>query len=343
MPDHRYHIHVACTSDVSSELLDTLALFFEQQAFLTYDLSNRHRQAASYSHRCIEKCDYVLLLITDSYGELNHTGVSQLHLSYAYARTKRKPLLVLIKEQPKSVELPQKLNDFIKLVTQHATYIHYFDEQTDLSVLLAKAYYDLKTNFPRIGWRHADSHDEGELTPNRMPQTNTSSLLPPKRRVTQAPKSLTAMSANDQIEIDLNQAITLQYSAHAYAQGNLSEVNMVAYVRWHTILEALLNTPMPFSRYGLHRCLNSLVSQSAEQGIKGSMPQVHAVSRCQVMATDLEKVQKTLLYANLITLVPTSMRQFREMWVVTTEAKDLVKKSSALGAVDQANINAANS
>lgn len=343
MLDHRYHIHVACTSDVSSELLDTLALFFEQQAFLTFDLSSSHPQAASYSHRCIEKCDYVLLLITDSYGELNNTGVSQLHLSYAYARTKKRPLLVLIKEQPQSFEIPQKLNDFIKLVSQHATHIHYFDAQTDLSALLAKAYSDLKVSHPSAGWQRDDRNEEGEFTAQRLTEINTSLTQPSTHKVLDTPDPQAAILASEPIEIDLDHAITLQYSAHAYAAGNLSEVNMVAYVRWHTILEALLNIPMPFSRYSLHRCLNSIVSQSAQQGIKDKMPQVHAVSRCQVIAADLEKVQKTLLYANLITLVPTSMRQFREMWVVTEDAKDLVKKSSALGAVDRANINAATS
>lgn len=330
MLNHRHHIHVACTPDAAPEVLDNLALFFNQQAFLTYDLFSRHPQTASYSHRCIEKSDYVLLLITDSYGELNNTGVSQLHLSYAYARTKRKPLLVLIKVQPQSFVVPQKLSDFIKLVSQHATYIRYFDTQTDLSALLAKAYSDLKMNFPSVGWRRGDSNEEGELTPNSLPKSNTSSLPPPRPKATEAPKAPAPIPVSEEIEIELDKAITLQYTAHAYAEGNLSEVKMVAYVRWYTILEALLNTPMPFSRYSLHRCLNSIVSQTAEQGIKDSMPQVHAVSRCQVIAADLEKVQKTLLYANLITMLPTSMRQFREMWEMTDKAKALMQKKKII-------------
>ena len=339
MLNRRHHIHVSCTADAAPELLDKLALFFNRQAFLTYDLLSRHPQAPSYSHRCIEQCDYLILLITDSYGELNNTGVSQMHLSYVYAKTKKKPILALMKVHPESTPLPQKLHDFITLIAQHITYTRYFDEQTDLSALLAKAYADLKMNYPSLGWQHAsDSDNDNDDEELNVPTKTKTSALPNRSEdnpttVASAPIQQTSAP----IDIDLDKSITLQYTAHAYAEGNLSEVKMVAYVRWFNILEALVNTPMPFSRYSLHRCLNNIVSQTAEQGIKDSMPQVHAVSRCQVIASDLEKVQKTLIYANLITMLPTSMRQFREMWEVTAEAKDLLKKKqlSNLGVVSE--------
>ncbi|MDO5768035.1 MAG: DUF4062 domain-containing protein, partial [Psychrobacter sp.] len=155
MPNRRYHIHIACTADISPSLMDSLTLFFEPKAFLTRDLLTNQTQTAAYSRRCIDSCDYVLLVATDSYGERNNTGVSQLHLSYVYAKTKNKPMTALIKTHLATEPLSRQLKDFIDLVAQHIPHCHYFDDQSNIDELLNTAYEALLAQYPGSGWVRA--------------------------------------------------------------------------------------------------------------------------------------------------------------------------------------------
>lgn len=164
MPNRRYHIHVACTADISPKLMDSLTLFFERIAFLTRDLFTNQDHTAAYSRRCIDRCDYVLLLVTDSYGERNNTGVSQLHLSYVYAKTKNKPMMALIKSHSATEQLPRQLRDFIELVEQHIPHSHFFDDQSDVDELLGTAFNALTDHYPGIGWMRAKDAIETALT-----------------------------------------------------------------------------------------------------------------------------------------------------------------------------------
>ena len=96
----RYHAHVIKVADEQPLASAQLALFFEQQAFLTQDLAVISTDTINYSRRCIEKCDFVIMLIGDSYGQTNMSGVSQMHLSYLTAKAKRKPLMRMDARSP---------------------------------------------------------------------------------------------------------------------------------------------------------------------------------------------------------------------------------------------------
>ena len=120
MSNRRYHIHVICADNDQLLVLDSVAMFFQGRAFLTYDVSSKLPKAALYGRQCIDACDYALMIIGDSYGTAQNTGVSQMHLSYLNAKANLKPLLILVKSHHNEVNISRQLQEFTNMVTKKA-------------------------------------------------------------------------------------------------------------------------------------------------------------------------------------------------------------------------------
>ena len=72
------------------EFENALQLALSDEYFLTWDLIAHPSQFMDYSKQQIDRCDYLLFVLGTGYGHLSPSGVSNLHLSYIYANTKRK-------------------------------------------------------------------------------------------------------------------------------------------------------------------------------------------------------------------------------------------------------------
>ena len=139
MPNSRHHIHVICTAHDQSLLLDSVAVFFQKTAFLTYDVTSQLSQASFYNRQNIENCDYAVVVVGDNYGASTGVFVSQMHLSYLSAKAKLKPMLILIKTHDDSTQLSWQLLDFIRLVERQSSHIYYYNDSTDIDKLLSYA------------------------------------------------------------------------------------------------------------------------------------------------------------------------------------------------------------
>ena len=85
-----------------------------------------------------------------------------------------------------------------------------------------------------------------------------------------------------------------------------------------------MNIPSPFSSYGLQNAINRLIASKAERDIKKDMPNVHAVSRCQIFQDDLNNLQRQLVAASWIQLTTYGTRVSQELWKLTAYAKNLL-------------------
>ena len=139
MSNCRYHIHVICAAHDQPLVLDSLAIFFQKIAFLTYDVGNQISQASFYSRQNIEICDYIIVVVGDNYGASRHVMVSQMHLSYLAAKAKNKPMMTLIKTRDEEAQVSWQLQDFTRLVERQSNHIYYYDSSTDIAQLLSYA------------------------------------------------------------------------------------------------------------------------------------------------------------------------------------------------------------
>ena len=314
MPNHRYHIHVICVAHDQPMVLDGLAVFFQNIAFLTYDIATSSTQASVYSRQCIDDCDCTIVVIGDSYGSAEKNSVSQLHLSYLSARTKIKPMLVLIKSLGKSKKASRQLRDFTRLVEQQVYDVYYYDDKTDIPKLLIDVHtkmvkkHNLVASWTRM--QKSSNADKAQKLSGLSSEKNT------------------AANNFDQ-PFKLSELVEIRYSAQAYEDGNLSDIKMTIKLSWQQILQAIALISATFSSYSLQVCINRLIANHAEQDIKKQMPNVHAVSRYQVFHNDLNNLQRALVAANYIQLTACGLKASQELWRLTFYAKKHLSESQS--------------
>ncbi|MDN5733010.1 DUF4062 domain-containing protein [Psychrobacter celer] len=338
MPNRRYHIHVICADNDQLLVLDNLAIFFQARAFLTYDVSSQLSKASVYGRQCIDSCDYALMVIGDSYGTVQKTGVSQMHLSYLNAKAKLKPLLVLIKNQPPDSAISRQLQEFINAVTKQDNRIYYYDHADEIESLLVQAYYTIiAAHKVTGGWIKASDEViefSKQATTQKTAERPSAKKAINKHSLTQhnlaypheQPK---ASFAEDNVSnlIVLTESFEVSYSAQAYAGGNLTDVTRPMTLTWQEVLSALSKIPSTFSSYGLQTAINRLIASKAEADVKQDMPNVHAVARCQISQDDLNVLQRQLVSANWIQLTTYGTRVSQELWKLTFYAKNLLKNT----------------
>lgn len=349
MLSRRYHAHIICVAHNQPQVLDSLAIFFQARAFLTYDVSTELPEAFLYGRQCIDACDYTVVVIGDSYGMgmVQNTGASQMHLSYLSARAKFKPILTLIKVHDEAFEISRQLQDFTRLLEQQENHIYYYDNDTDIKQLLDTAFNNMTSSYDLVAsWMKSDENIADSLVASRMfhyadssdAPTSTSKLSFVDRTfATENPSRQNRRKQDSKINVDpnsetfhvleLSERFTVKYSAQAYEAGNLTDVTMTITLTWQELLQALIKIPAAFSNYGLQSCMNRLIATKAEHNIKQRMPNVHAVARCQILQEDLHRLQRSIIVANWIQLTKTGVNTSQQLWALTSYAKKLFQES----------------
>ena len=326
MPNRRYHIHVICADNDQLLVLDSVAVFFQARAFLTYDVSSKLPRASLYGRQCIDACDYALMIIGDSYGTAQNTGVSQMHLSYLNAKAKLKPLLILVKKHHNDAIISRQLHEFTSTVIKKADKIYYYETENDIEPLLVQAYYKMVAGhqvgdgWVRVGDELMKSN-KSALSEESINNLLVNKVAKQAQISSVVPNHL--MADNVSKPIVLTETFEIQYKAQAYEGGNLTDVARSMLLTWQEVLIALMKIPATFSSYGLQSAINRLVAIKAESDIKKDMPNVHAVSRCQISQDDLNQLQRQLVAANWIQLTTYGTRVTQELWKLTFYAKGL--------------------
>lgn len=326
MSNNRYHIHIVCADNDQLICLNNLAIAYQARAFLTYDVSSKLPKASLYGRQCIDACDYALVLIGESYGTTQLSGVSQMHLSYLSAKAKMKPLLILIKAHDEDVVISRQLQEFTRIVENQAEHIHYYDSNTDIDQLLTLAHEDMIKRYDiSEKWSKCDSHNSS-YSKKEIPKflTSARSVKPVKA----ADSALNVIPINENViqPIDISDTVDIRYSAQAYEGGNLTDVTRLTTLSWQEILNALMTMPATFSSYSLQSCFNRSIAAKAEAEIKKEMPNVHAVSRCQIISKDIDTLQRQLIAANWIELTTFGARATQELWKITFYAKSVFQE-----------------
>ncbi len=324
MSNCRYHIHVICADNDQLLVLDSLSIFFQSRAFLTHDVSSKLPKASLYGRQCIDSCDYALMIIGDSYGTVQKTGVSQMHLSYLNAKAKLKPLLIFIKNHHQDANISRQLQEFIKSVTRQDNELYYYDTENDIEQLLVQAYYNVVSNHKASGGWVRASEEMIKFSQQTVAERFADLLATNKANNQDSNADDELIADKVSRPIVLMEAFDVKYSAQAYEGGNLTDVSRTMLLTWREILVVLMNIPSPFSSYGLQNAINRLIASKAERDIKKDMPNVHAVSRCQIFQDDLNNLQRQLVAASWIQLTTYGTRVSQELWKLTAYAKNLL-------------------
>lgn len=365
MSQHRYHIHVCLVKNEQPELENALQIALADSYFLTWDLNGTPANFMDYTRKQIDRCDYVLFVLGDSYGNLSPSGVSYLHLSYVYATTKRKTLFTLIK-QAELVTLnndthARQRGDFAGTLEKDQTdYTTFYGN--DLESAMSQCLFNLKQlieRFPKAGWVKSAKlnleANERLFKPNKslnLPKTNEPSnkdSLFNERLVQSSVQSsvkdswLSSSTAKPSISpfsssatkttattvtaesgaepLALEDTVTVQYTAHAYKDGNLTDLTLTQALMWLDIVVSLRKLKEPFTSDMMQRNLNHLLNGYALTSAKKIQPNTHAVARAQINANDFETIKQQLVAQDWLTAVKPIAGVQRDLWQLSDELK----------------------
>ena len=239
MLNRRHHIHVVCVAHDQPKILDSLAVFFQAQAFLTYDVSTRLPQSALYGRQCIDACSYIIVVIGDSYGAAQNIGASQMHLSYLSAKAKLKPMLVLIKTHCAEERISRQLQDFTRLVEQQSNHIYYYNDNTNIKQLLTYAYNQMTANYKlKATWLQEDNVINNAVRQSIASQSSliqkklaaTGSYRPKPEAMTSAITANNTNNTNNDYSYSNTQSKTKAYQADITASNsvNSNSINAIA-------------------------------------------------------------------------------------------------------------------
>lgn len=334
----RYHIHICIVRNEKPELENALQQALSDRYFLTWDLIGHPATFMDYSRQQIDRCDYLLFVLGNGYGYISPSGVSYLHLSYIYAATKRKPMLALVKTHSTSVTFTRQRLDLASLIQRdQGESVMAFYQVADVIAQLDDALHTLLSARPQRGWTRAGyaiSHDaalsasvttatsvstDGDKGDYLFSQPSTPSLFYPKSLSDNTPSQDEAdrgiPPAVDANLMAQDTRVLVNYSAHAYQDGNLQDIMAAHTFTWGEIIELLRELPTPFSSDMMQRRLNESLKPAALVEAKKTRPNVHAVSRCQINAVDFQWVKKQLT-DNQWLLAAKESRMGRELWQI---------------------------
>lgn len=321
--NHRYHIHLACVihDPVIQTAQDDLALFFEDKAFVTRDLLVVGSESASYSRRCVNECDVVIMIIGNEYGQVNQSGVSQPHLTYTNAKTKNKPMLIFVSHDTANLR-SRHLVDLINFIqnqshgTQPNVHTIYFNAHQGLKQALPLAFESL--GLPEHKWC--------DCKQNKEPKKEPAELKVPTEPL--EGELLDGILSAQKIDIDLHvmpvmvldDETSLDCTAHVFEGGTLMEMEFVFTLTYRRILQALSELKSSFSEQGLSRCLNDLIDKAkVDEMIMAQHPKAHAISRHQIKKSDLTRIKAEL--QSIEWIVPVGAGG---LWSVSEEIKHMV-------------------
>lgn len=333
----RYHIHVCLVRNEHSELENALQAALSDSYFLTWDLIAHPSNFMDYSRQQIDRCDYALFLLGNGYGHLSPSGVSFLHLSYIYAATKRKPMLALIKNRIGNVHFSRQRVDLANLIQKElGDNAIAFDLTQDAIGAAMSHLKDLTQREPVAGWQRAAvptvtsidnvlqpkpvgaSSDYGNTTLLFSPTssgvtTKSDSLKPNATAVT----SVSVTTPHELDSLSLDDTVTVNYSAHAYQAGNLQDILATHTFYWAEIVMLLKQLSQPFSSDMMLKYINDSLKEAAMKEASKILPNVHAVSRCQITNADFQWI-KSQLISNHWLIKDAMSRSNRELWRINT-------------------------
>lgn len=336
----RYHIHVCLVRNEHPEFENALQVAFADNYFLTWDLIAHPSNFMDYSRQQIDRCDYLLFVLGNGYGYLSPSGVSFLHLSYIYAVTKRKPMLALIKNPNSTINFSRQRLDLASLIQKDlGDNVIHFDLTQEAITAGLTAIKQLSQRFPVSGWQRASMpivrSVDNVLQPKSVEPnddySNSNLLFSPmltaqpcipnealvkdaKDTIATTPHTVSTLSSINELDVlSLNDTVMVNYSAHAYQGGNLQDILADHVFRWADILALLRPLPQPFSDVMMLKSLNDSLKEVALKEASKTLPNVHAVSRCQINNTDFQWIKKQLLN-NQWLLRDSTHRNNRELW-----------------------------
>lgn len=326
MQDKRYQVFIATSgSDMRPERIN-LSQILIGMGFFSWGLEQRTPLSTAFARRQIDESDYVLLLLGSQYGELSVSGVSYLHLEYLYAKSKQKPIILLLHEAPDSravelreskADLIEKFNNFRQQLISENEHVFSYRTLRDLELVLRQQMPQMLERYPAMGWVRPEGTQKLLDEIEKLKHQLTKLEIDQGRRDADPVMNVQKVAMHDDFEFE--------YRIHAYQDGNFKELKLLRKMTWAQLLLVLGETfarSMPEEYFS--KRLNDYLNETAMDEARVQMPRIHAVARAQINIRALHHIKSQMRQNEWISPYSRDERQ-RLLWKISPKAQKLLE------------------
>ena len=340
MVDKRYLVYMASSyTDVVGERLKLEYALLSSGAF-PWEFSERRTSLnTAKARQQIDESDYVVFILSGKYGDLSASGISYLHLDFAYAYNKNKVIISFIdlhpdrkirENQETDPELIKKLDAFRTLLKKDSTYVYEYTNNFHLErgakALLAQAI----SEKPAVGWIRPQASDASQKEILRLKAEIVE--LERKLAVALVKKSESGAESEEDLE-NRDDVIKIQYRAHAYQDGNLYDVHPQRVMSWELILKVLgSHFTKPALESTFIRVMNEYLEKTGLDDARVFYSRAHAVARTQIDPRSVQQIKLQMKWNNWIVPQAENPTTNRVYWELTQEGRKHMNSLSKITA-----------
>ena len=326
MQDKRYQVFIATSGLEMLPERMTLSQTLIGMGFFSWGLEQRTPLSTAFARRQIDESDYVILLLGSQYGELSVSGVSYLHLEYLYAKSKQKPIIIILHEFPQSralelheskADLVEKFESFRAQLSHDNEHVFTYRTLRDLELVIRHQMPQMLERYPATGWVRPEGTQKLLDEIEKLKHQLTKLEVDQGRRDADPVMNVQKVAMHDDFEFE--------YRIHAYQDGNFKELKLLRKMTWAQLLLVLGETfSRAISEEYFSKRLNDYLNDTAMDEARQQMPRVHAVARAQINIRALHHIKSQMRQNDWISPHGRDERQ-RLLWKISPKAHKLIE------------------
>ena len=246
----------------------------------------------------IDECDVYVLLVGDSYGAISETGESFIHREAVYAKSKRKPVIAILKNAELKSLTPQSV---LRLKSLHR-----------LMMSGIFKYWNNKEDLLLIGRQVLRDH------------------LKPQLKISSGGLSSPVFSEYKGMESDSffeRESYPLRFTGKVFAHGNCHEITSKVPLSWTVSfisIGSLMTSPVTEDR--MRGALEGLVEESYKEQFLAAIPESHALVDVRCNESEFQRLKAYLKSAGVIENVDSGSGGIRNYWQLTASGEQRLNK-----------------
>ena len=246
----------------------------------------------------IDECDVYVLLVGDSYGAISDTGESFIHREAVYAKSKRKPVVAILKNAELKSLLPQSIQ---RLKSLHR-----------LMMSGTFKYWNNKEDLLLIGRQVLRDH------------------LKPQLKISSGTLSSSSSSGYREmasVSFFKQESYPLRFTGKVFAHGNCHEVTSKVLLSWTVSfinIGSMMTSPVTEDR--MRGALEDLVEESYRDQFLAAIPDSHALADVRCNENEFQRLKAYLKSAGVIENVDSGSGGIRNYWQLTGSGEQRLNK-----------------
>lgn len=251
--------------------------------------------------RCIDECDYVVLLVGDTYGSQSPTGESYIHREAVYAQSKKKQIFAFLKNANLN-SLPAQ--DVQRLKSLHRLMMggvfKYWNHNEDLFLLARQV---LRSHLkPTLAQKVQNTHKRIAL-----PDTKTQAAM-----------------VDSLFDMD---GYAMRFSGKVFAHGNCHSVERNVVLTWDKTfisIGSMMTSPVTEER--MRGVMEDYVAEQYREEFMDSIEDAHALADVRSNDLEFQRLKAYLKGAGVIENVASEQSGLRNYWQLTSSGEKKLHK-----------------